>query len=76
MTEFFANLSIRSRFVVPVLSMMLVFATFIVLFFPARQRDASERALENKARSIAQIIAYSVAAGLDFKDEESVSRTT
>lgn len=52
--------------------MMLVFAAFIVFFFPSRQRAASEEALENKARSITQMVAYSVAAGLEFEDQESV----
>ncbi len=72
MTAWFANLSIRSRFVLPIAAMMLVFATFIVFFFPSRQRAASEEALENKARSITQMVAHSVAAGLEFEDEESV----
>ena len=74
MTAWFANLSIRSRFVLPIAAMMLVFATFIVFFFPSRQRAASEEALENKARSITQLVAYGVAAGLEFEDQESVLR--
>ena len=72
MTGWFANLSIRSRFVLPIAAMMLVFAAFIVFFFPSRQRAASEEALENKARSITQMIAHSVTAGLEFEDQESV----
>lgn len=72
MTGWFANLSIRSRFVLPIAAMMLVFAAFIMFFFPSRQRAASEEALENKARSITQMVAYSVAAGLEFEDQESV----
>ena len=72
MTAWFANLSIRSRFVLPIAAMMLVFAAFIMFFFPSRQRAASEEALENKARSITQMVAYSVAAGLEFEDQESV----
>jgi len=72
MTVWFANLSIRSRFVLPIAAMMLVFAAFIMFFFPSRQRAASEEALENKARSITQMVAYSVAAGLEFQDQESV----
>ena len=72
MTAWFANLSIRSRFVLPIAAMMLVFAAFITFFFPSRQRAASEEALENKARSITQMVAYSVAAGLEFGDQVSV----
>jgi len=74
MTAWFANLSIRSRFVLPIAAMMLVFAAFIMFFFPSRQRAASEEALENKAKSITQMVSYSVAAGLEFQDQESVRR--
>ena len=72
MTAWFAKLSIRSRFVLPIAAMMLVFAAFITFFFPSSQRAASEEALENKARSITQMVAYSVAAGLEFGDQVSV----
>ena len=41
MTGWFTNLSIRSRFVLPIAAMMLVFAAFIMFFFPSRQRTAS-----------------------------------
>ena len=72
MTPIFANLSIRSRFVIPIAGMMVVFAAFIMFFFPSRQRAASEAALTDKAKSIAKLIAFSVAAGLEFEDQESV----
>ena len=74
MTPFFANLSIRSRFVIPIVGMMLVFAAFIMFFFPSRQRAASEVALADKATSIAELIAFSVAASLEFGDKESVTQ--
>ena len=74
MTPFFANLSIRSRFVIPIVGMMLVFAAFIMFFFPSRQRAPSEVALADKATSIAELIAFSVAASLEFRDKESVTQ--
>ena len=49
MTGFFKNLSIRSRFVLPIAGMAIAFAAFIMLFFPARQRAVDEKGLENKA---------------------------
>ncbi len=72
MTGFFKNLSIRSRFVLPIAGMAIAFAAFIMLFFPARQRAVDEKGLENKALSVARMIGYSVAAGLEFEDRESV----
>ena len=74
MTPFFANLSIRSRFVIPIVGMMLVFAAFIMFFFPSRQRAVSEVALADKATSIAELMAFSVAASLEFGDKESVTQ--
>jgi methyl-accepting chemotaxis protein len=72
MTGFFSKLSIRSRFVLPISGMMLAFATFIMFFFPSRQRAVDEQGLENKALSISRMVGYSVAAGLEFEDRESV----
>ncbi|HSF19054.1 MAG TPA: methyl-accepting chemotaxis protein [Vicinamibacteria bacterium] len=72
MSHFLNDLSIRNRFVLPIVGMMLVFATFIMFFFPARQRAVDERGLESKASSITRMLAYSVAAGLEFEDRESV----
>jgi methyl-accepting chemotaxis protein len=72
MTGLSSRLSIRARFVLPIAVMMLAFAAFIMVFFPARQRDVDHKGLENKALSISRMIGYSVAAGLEFEDRESV----
>ena len=72
MTGLFKNLSIRSRFVLPIAGMVVAFAIFIMVFFPSRQRAVDEKGLENKAMSISRMLAYSVAAGLEFEDRESV----
>jgi methyl-accepting chemotaxis protein len=72
MTGFFKNLSIRARFVLPIAGMVIAFAIFIMVFFPSRQRAVDQKGLENKAMSLSRMIAYSVAAGLEFEDRESV----
>ena len=72
MTGFFKSLSIRSRFVLPIAGMVIAFAAFIMVFFPSRQRAVDQKGLENKAMSITRMIGYSVAAGLEFEDRESV----
>jgi methyl-accepting chemotaxis protein len=74
MTGFIANLSIRSRFILPIVGTMIVLTTFIMFFFPSRQRDVDQRGLENKAMSITRMVSYSVAAGLEFEDRESVQQ--
>ncbi|MGH9333044.1 MAG: CHASE sensor domain-containing protein, partial [Vicinamibacteria bacterium] len=72
MSGFYTNLSIRSRFVLPIAGMVLAFAVFIMVFFPSRQRAVDQKGLENKGMSITRMIGYSVAAGLEFEDRESV----
>ncbi|HJS73263.1 MAG TPA: HAMP domain-containing protein, partial [Vicinamibacteria bacterium] len=72
MTGSFNSLSIRSRFVLPIAGMVIAFAVFIMVFFPSRQRAVDEKGLENKAMSITRMIGYSIAAGLEFEDRESV----
>jgi methyl-accepting chemotaxis protein len=72
MSGFFKNLSIRSRFVLPIAGMVIAFAIFIMVFFPSRQRAVDQKGLENKATSLSRMIAFSVAAGLEFEDRESV----
>jgi methyl-accepting chemotaxis protein len=52
--------------------MVIAFAAFIMVFFPARQRAVDQKGLENKAMSISRMIGYSVAAGLEFEDRDSV----
>jgi methyl-accepting chemotaxis protein len=72
MTGSFKNLSIRSRFVLPIAGMAIAFAIFIMVYFPSRQRAVDQKGLENKAMSVSRMIGYSVAAGLEFEDRESV----
>jgi len=66
-----SRMSIRSRFAVPVL-IMAVFAGFIFYVFPARERRTAMAALENKAESIAKMVARYIPAGLEFKDKDTV----
>ena len=74
MTPIITNLSIRSRFVIPIAGMMLVFCRLHHVFLsvaPARRKRSSAR---RQATSIAALIAFSVAAGLEFGDQESVQQ--
>lgn len=72
MRSLLAKLSIQSRFVLPIVGMMLVFAVVVMFFFPSRQRSVDLERLANKGTTITQMVAYSVAAGLEFEDRESV----
>ena len=68
-------MSIQNRFVVPVVAMVSILPAFTLQFFPSRERVASTEALKNKAQSIAQMLAYNIAAGLQFENPESVLMT-
>jgi methyl-accepting chemotaxis protein len=65
-------LSIQNRFIVSVGLMMALFSCFTLYFFPAKQRQASEASLSNKAQSIAQTLSVNAAAGVEFEDRASV----
>lgn len=67
------RLSLRSRFVIP-LVLMSFFATSILYFFPFMERETSLEALENRAQSIARMLAFNLAAALEFGDVESMNR--
>jgi methyl-accepting chemotaxis protein len=48
-------------------------AVFLVVFFPARMDSLASRWAESRASSVANILANSAAAGLDFDDPSSVN---
>lgn len=72
MSNFISKMSIRNRFVLSVALMVTAFTTFVLFFFPSRQRKASEAYLVNKAQSIGRMLATNVSAGLEFDDKDGV----
>lgn len=69
------RMSIRNHFVLHVAAMMILFTSVTLYFFPAKQWAASQRYLENKAESIARMLAVDVAAGVEFEDRETVKQS-
>lgn len=63
-----STLRVRSKLAVVVILMIGGISLFISLYFPHRLAEQETRALTAKARSIAQMTAYSVSAALVFGD--------
>jgi methyl-accepting chemotaxis protein len=55
------------------LAVMLIVA-FMMLYFPRRMKRQAEEALGHKAASLARMVAYNVAAGLEFDDSVAANR--
>ncbi len=67
------SLTIRTKLAVFLTILIGVISLFIVLFFPARQERQALGAMTEKARSIAEMTAYSISPGLYFEDHEAVA---
>ncbi len=71
--KIFSRMSIRGRFLVPVV-LMACFAAYIFYVFPSMERRTSMEALENKAVSIARMLAFNLAASMEFQDQDSATK--
>lgn len=65
-------MTIRSRLALIITLIITVIAVFIFVYFPANLKNHAIDALSNKANSIASIMAYSIAPGLVFGDDEAI----
>jgi len=54
-------------------AVILVIVGFQITYFPGRQIDQLTTALEQKAMSLARIVAHEVATGLEFEDRDVVA---
>lgn len=65
-------LSIRTKLALAVIALLAGAAAFTYAYVPSTVRRLSARALDNKARSIAAMTAYSLAPALVFNDRREV----
>jgi diguanylate cyclase (GGDEF)-like protein/PAS domain S-box-containing protein len=68
----FRDLPIKWKLVLEISLLVAVISVFFVLYFPQRQKQVAIRGLENKAISLAEMMAYSSNAGVEFEDLNSV----
>lgn len=71
--QFIKKLSVRLKISLSFLIAFLCIVIFILLFFPAKQRSLSQKALADKTLSIGKMLAVNIAPGLEFEDTEMVN---
>lgn len=54
---------------------LLVVAIFFAMFFPSRIGDLLKRRMESRTTSISQLVAGSIASGIEFDDKQNVADT-
>lgn len=70
---FINKLSVKLKIALSFLIAFLIIVIFILLFFPAKQKAQAKQALKDKTISISQMLAASVAPGLEFDDTDMVN---
>ena len=68
----FRDLSIKWKLVLTISLLVLAIAAFLVAYFPQQQGRIAVRGLEDKAVRLAEMMAYSVRAGMEFGDLAAV----
>ena len=72
MFQQFRNLPIKSKLFIEIVLLILLIASFLVFYFPHHQKQIAISGLQNKAISLAEMMAYSSSAGVEFEDVVSV----
>lgn len=72
MLQWFRNLSLKSKLVLEISLLVVAVTGFLLLYFPQRQKVLALRGLENKARSLATVIADSSSTGVEFEQVSDV----
>ncbi len=66
------RLSVRLKISLSFIITFVLLAIFVLIFFPAKQKSQALHAMEDKATSIGNMVAVSIAPGLEFQDEMAV----
>ncbi|RKZ29360.1 hypothetical protein DRQ36_08865, partial [bacterium] len=66
------KLSVRMKISLSYMLAFVVLVIFMLLFFPAKQKAQTRQAVEDKAASIAKMVAVSIAPAIEFEDERAI----
>lgn len=72
MLDSLSKLSLKAKIIGGVVLLMLLVSLFVFFYFPARQNAEALQARQDEANRLAGILGYSVVAGLEFEDMESI----
>ena len=75
MRRIWRNQSIRTRLTLTIVAVSLVGAVSIALYFPPRMARMTRSALTAKAVSVSEVLAYNLAAPLEFEDRRGAAET-
>ncbi len=67
--------SIRTKLFMAFSALVLFFAIFIYLYFPARLRDQALKGAQYETQSLANFLAFSISPAIDFDDSVSAEET-
>lgn len=68
------DLSIRHKLIMSVVGLILALSVFVVAYFPAQQNAALRAGLNQRGRVLAELLAVSAVAALDYSDEEGAAQ--
>ena len=68
----FGRLSLRSKLVVMMASLLAAVVVFLMVYFPKRMEASARRSLERRAGGMAVLLAGATAPGVEFDDASSV----
>jgi two-component system NtrC family sensor kinase len=66
--------SIKTKITGSIVSVISLIAIFITLYFPTRQQTQAFHTLEDKAKSLAEMLAYNVSSELQFDNIQEVEK--
>lgn len=67
------QISLKTKIIGVVVLLVLIVSGFVYFYFPFRQNSQALQARQEEAYRLATILSYSVVAGLEFEDKESVA---
>ena len=68
------NISLKMKIVGAMTLLVVLVATFVFFYFPARQNAQAEQAKEREINGVVQILSQAIVAGLEFEDLDTVER--
>jgi len=70
------NLSLKQRIILMGVGVLVIVSFFIFFYFPRVLESQSVESMKNRSQDLAQLLAYSVAPGIEFEDQMSVESAT
>ncbi len=70
------NFSLKQRIILMGVGVLVIVSFFIFFYFPRVLESQSLEGMKNRAQDLSELLAYSVAPGIEFEDQMSVQSAT